>query len=199
MNLPVEVERTSFEPGVSASAKDIDTRYLTPLGLTRADVLLIDMMPYFLANARETKGRSMATNLRDYEALKGETLGIETRPPEQELVELARTMPGNLERLGEYFRRASPRLVLTLGSEAAAFVRNETYQAVSRRARELFYGAPARMDILGVSTESVHLAHPGLLMSGRAEASGWTARHEAWCGGLGREAVGRALRNSSSP
>lgn len=78
-------------------------------------------------------------------------------------------------------------------------MRSATWLAVrilNRRARELFYGPAASREILDVRTERVHLAHPGLLMSGPAEASGWTARHEEWCGGLGRTLAARALSKS---
>lgn len=198
MNLPGQVERTSFELGVSASAKEIDTLYLEPLAITRDDVLMIDVMPYFLANTRKTKGRSMADNIREYERLTGQELEIEARPPERQLVELARTMPGNLARIADYLTRSRPRLLLTLGSEAAAFVRGVGYDAVNDRARELFYSEPAALDICGVCVDVVHLAHPGLLMSGRGRTSGWRDLHAAWCDDRGRTAVATALRASDA-
>lgn len=197
MNLPVQVERTSFEQGVSASAKEIDALYLAPLSLTRDDVLLIDLMPYFLANTRKTKGRSMADNIAEYEQLSGQPLGIEARPPERELVRIARSMPGNVDRLTAYLRRSRARLLLTLGSEAAAFVREQSYDAVNDRARDLFYSAPVAVDCLGLRTDIVHLAHPGLLMSGRGRRSGWPARHHTWCRDRAPAIVAAALTRSS--
>jgi hypothetical protein len=138
MNLPVRVEQTSFELGVSASAKELDARFLDPLGLDRASVLTLDVMPYFLANTRKSKGRSMADNLREAEAAFGGSFGIEARPAPEALVKLARQLPGNVARLTDFFGRSKARLLLTLGSEAAAFVRHETYEKVNGARRSPF-------------------------------------------------------------
>ncbi len=43
MNFPVEVEPVSFD-SISASGREIDSRYLVPLRLMRDDVLLVDTM-----------------------------------------------------------------------------------------------------------------------------------------------------------
>lgn len=193
MNLPVRVEHTSFELGVSASAKDLDARFLEPLGLDRASVLTLDVMPYFLANTRKSKGRSMADNLREAEAAFGRSFGIEARPAPGELVKLARQMPGNVARLTDFFARSKAKLLLTLGSEAAAFVRHETYEKVNVAARSLFYAAPVELDVLGTRFSVVHLAHPGILMSGKGKKSDWPLRHDRWCSGDGRELVARVM------
>ena len=114
LNLPVEVEAESFAPE-SASGREFDEHYLRPLGLDRADVLVTDMVPYYLANtsASGTDGRSMADNVRAYEAEHGRT-DIEARPTPDELVALAQGMPGNLDRLSAYFEQYAPTLLLTL-------------------------------------------------------------------------------------
>lgn len=189
MNLPVRVERTSFELGVSASGKHLDARFLEPLGLDRASVLTLDAMPYFLANTRKSQGRSMADNLREAEATFGRSFGIDARPDPERLVELARQMPGNVARLTDFFGRSKAKLLLTLGSEAAAFVRHETYKKVNGTARSLFYAAPAELDVLGTRVSVVHLAHPGILMSGKGKQSDWPERHDGWCAREGREVV----------
>ena len=44
INVPVAVEATSFSG--SKSGAEVDENYLAPLGLTRDDVMLVDMMPY---------------------------------------------------------------------------------------------------------------------------------------------------------
>ncbi|MCB9619805.1 MAG: hypothetical protein H6724_10210 [Sandaracinus sp.] len=194
MNLPVRVERTSFELGVSASANELDDRYLGPLGLDRASILTLDLMPYFLANTRKSKGRSMATNLREAELAYGRSFGIAARPSPARLVELARRMTGNVERLTDYFARSKAKLLFTLGSEAAAFVRGATYAAVNREARMLFYSAPVELDVLGTRRLVVHLAHPGILMSGKGRASDWPERHVRWCASEGRDVVDATLR-----
>ena len=189
MNLPVQVERTSFEDGVSASGRDLDDNYLAPLGLTRDQVLLLDLLPYFLANTRGKRGRTMADNLKRYERLKGEQLGIDARPSPAKTVQMAREMPGNLARLADILGRGQPEVLLTLGVEVAAFVRDETVSQVSKVARELFYQEPVRLDVVGAEVDVVHLAHPGILMAGKSGAW-WRARHQAWCTAEGQRLVG---------
>jgi hypothetical protein len=154
--LPVAVEEESFAPA-SKSGQEFDEHYLRPLGLARRDVLVTDLVPYFLANTtKSTSGRSMADNVRMFEEATGRRTGIDVRPSPRELVRLARAMPGNLERLGEYARRCSPRLLFTLGTEAAAFIRGESYDAVERRVDQLFYADPAGTEALGVNVDVVH-------------------------------------------
>jgi hypothetical protein len=61
MQLPVAVEAESFAP-TSESGRKLDTSYLQPLGLGRDDVLITDIVPYYLANTTpSTSGRSMAS------------------------------------------------------------------------------------------------------------------------------------------
>ena len=193
MNLPDRVERVSFEPGISASSNHLDRVYLDPLGLSRKQVLLFDLMPFFLANTRSTGGRSMAGNVRAYEEQTRRLLGIEPRPPETELVRLARSMPGNVARLENILARSAARLLLTLGSEAAAFVRGGEYGAVNNRAKCLFYQEPVQLDVLGIRLRVVHLAHPGLLMTKKGRTAGWVDLHQSWCQGAGRTLVASTL------
>jgi len=184
-NLPVQVERTSFQSGVSESGKHLDAIYLEPLGLARNDVLLLDLLPYFLANTRVQKGRTMADNIRLFESLNGDILGIEPRLSPSKMVRLSREMPGNVDRLREYLGKV--RLLLTLGVETAAFVRGESVNKVSKSARELFYQEPVKLEVVGVEMNVIHLAHPGILMSGRGGE--WRRRHQAWCAGPRRKLV----------
>jgi hypothetical protein len=48
--LPCKTEATSFEVGTSSSARHLDTEYLDPLGITRHQVMLLDVFPYLLLN-----------------------------------------------------------------------------------------------------------------------------------------------------
>jgi len=191
MNLPVQVERTSFEHGVSESGKHLDENYLEPLGLTREDVLLLDLLPYFLANKRGKKGHTMADNIRTFESLTGEALGIEARLSPSKMVGLAREMPGNVERLTDYLSKCRPRLLLTLGVEVAAFIREQAYSRVSRDVKQYLYRGPVKLDVVGVEVDVVHLAHPGILMSGRG--ADWRILHDRWCEGPGRKIVGQMV------
>jgi hypothetical protein len=193
MNLPVRVERTSFENSVSASADELDKHYLKPLNITRSDVLMLDLMPFFLLNTRMSNSRSMAGNIEAYEDANNVKLGIHVRPAPKNLVELARSMPGNVARLHDYLTRSDATLLLTLGSETAAFARGVNFTAVSGREKEIFYRPPVMMSVAGVDITVIHLAHPGLLMTPAARVSGWLARHQDWCGNLGLSNVRTAL------
>lgn len=191
MVLPTAVERRSFEAG-SASGAKLDDNYLAPLGLTRDDVFITDVMPYYLANTtRSTSGRSMADNVRIYEETTGERTGIVPRPTPAKLVSLASEMPGNLDRLRDYFGRCQPRLVLTLGTEAAAFIRGMPFAAANRVVDELLYGPAERLAFLGIEATVAHLVHPHLFIKRNEK---WSRRHHAWCAEAGRRLVADALR-----
>jgi hypothetical protein len=93
-------------------------------------------------------------------------------------------MPGNHERLQDYFGRMSSPLLLTLGVEVAALVRGESYATVNRHKKETFYADPVEMEVFGTGCRVVHLVHPGLLMSRRPQVEGWRNRHRDWCAGF---------------
>ncbi len=190
MNLPLAVERTSFEPG-SQSGKYLDEHYLEPLGLDRGQVFLLDMMPYFMANTASSgkDGRSMWDNIRHYQEVTGEQLAVKPRPVPEKLLGECRSMPGNPERLVEYFGRCRPELLLTLGAEAAAFSKG---YGVAKIVPELIFAEPVEIHLLGVKTRTVHLVHPGNLMRNQA----WREKHEIWCRGSGRELVQDAIRGA---
>ena len=183
MNLPVEVEAVSFDPG-SASGAEIDDNYLTPLGLTRDDVYIFDLVPYFLANiTKSPSGRSMADNVRLYEEAEDTITGIVTRPTGEDFLRYVKDLPGNLERLRDYLETCQPKLLLTLGTEPAAFVKGMCFGEASRKVDALFYSEPVEVEILGVRVRVVHLVHPHLFIKKNKK---WMGRHREWCEGAGR-------------
>ena len=191
MNLPVEVERESFASG-SASGAEVDQHYLAPLGLKREDVFIFDLVPYYLANTtvNRSSGRSMADNVRLYEQATGETTGIAARPAGEDFLSIVREMPGNLDRLADYIDRCQPRLLLTLGSEPAAFVRGMTFKEARARVDRLFYAPPERVEVSGTAFQVVHLVHPHLFIKRNAK---WTGRHADWCRDHGLALVDKVL------
>jgi hypothetical protein len=194
MMLPMAVEEKSFAPA-SKSGKEIDDNYLAPLGLSRRDVIITDMTPYFLGNTtKNSSKRSMADNLELFEQWKSVRTGIERRPDASKLVQIARTMPGNLERLAEYMRRCSPRLLFTLGTEAAAFARGEEYSVTAARVHAIFYTDPVRLEVAGHEVLAVHLVHPHLFIKKNAW---WIKQHQTWCRHPGRGIVEHAINGSS--
>lgn len=184
--LPVEVERTSFEPS-SRSGRDLDGRYLEPLGLSRSSVLLVDVWPYYLATTAGRRGRSMADNVRRYEEVTGVKTAVEARPSPDALLARARELPGNLDRLADVLGRPALRLLLTLGNEAAAFIR-ELHSAKSAQA--FLYQPAAELEFLRRKLRVVHLTHPGNLMRKQSE---WQGTHTSWCSGMGRSLVAQVL------
>jgi len=185
MWLPTQVERHSFAQG-SASGAEIDTHYLDPLGLSRASVRLLDLLPYYFANTtKSTSGRSMADNVAAYERATGQRTGIQARPNETTLVRLATEMPGNLDRLRHTLAQGAPRLLPTLGLESAAFIRGYDFARANREVEQLLYGSAESLQVLGITLQVVHLAHPHLFIKKNEK---WTTRHHAWC-----ESTGRAL------
>lgn len=185
--LPAEIEERSFQ-AESASGHELDDRYLTPLGLTRAQIYAFDVMPYVLANMRiSSSGRSMNDNIAEYCRHHGLTSPIQPRPQPDALLALSRALPGNLERLTEYLHSSQRRLLITLGNEAAAFVRGYTRSA---DAQQHLYALDERVNILGGQIRIVHLAHPGLIM----QKASWAAKHASWCQEVGVGLIAAILR-----
>ncbi len=179
LNLPLEVERRSFEE-TSRSGRDLDEHYLKPLGLTREMVYLVDMMPYFLANTAVGKsGRSMAENIRLYDRQQpaGRKLGIEPRAEPDALIDRCRTMRGNRGRLDHLLGSSRAKVLFTMGAEAAACARGFDTE---KEGRAVLYAEPARLDVFGLVTTVYHLVHPGLLMRAAKRRNAWVEKHEHW-------------------
>ena len=190
MNLPVAVERESFEPA-SSSGGEVDQHYLQPLGLRRKDVFIFDLVPYYLANITiGDSGRSMADNVELYEAEQEIQTGIVRRPRGEGFLDLVRSMPGNIDRIQSYLAACQPKVVFTLGTEPAAFLRGLSFDEAAGRVDELFYAEPAAIEVLGHRFETVHLAHPRHF---RNKTLKWTRRHESWCESVGRDDVADML------
>ena len=179
MPVPVAVERESFAEG-SASGKHLRVHYLEPMGVTWNDVLTMDMAPYFMANTSLSKSsrRSMWDNVCIYGKATGEAMAVIPRPPPNELVEMCKTMPGNRERLTHYMAESNIEDLLTLGSEAAAFVRGSR---TVKEGQEFLYAPAVKMEFMGKVVRVHHLAHPGNLMYVSEKNKKWRDAHEAWC------------------
>ncbi len=175
LHVPVAVERTSFDPA-SSSGKEIDSAYLRPLGLVRSEVFLFDMMPFYLANTSRARPRmrSMWDNVQAYENASGHKTAVRPRPEPDRLVEEARRMPGNLDRLSEQLTTCHPDVILTLGNEAASLIRGNR---VAADAQQYLLQEAAMHDVLGSRVLVVHLPHPGIVM----KHSGWRERLATWC------------------
>jgi hypothetical protein len=192
--VPVEVERNSFCG--SASAGEIDGKYLAPLNLTRQQVFLIDLYPYYLATTAKSgkTGRTMWDNIAAYSREK-EHVAVRRRPADDEMIKWCRTLPGNRERLAWWFQRCQPRLVITLGNEVAAFARGYAGTGAAKRAQMHLYedGEPFKTIAFGTAPlPVVHCAHPGILMRDK-KGGAWARKHADWCAGQGRTLATAAL------
>lgn len=191
--LPVEVESHSFEG--SRSAAEIHAKYLAPLKLDRKQVFFIDLYPYYLANARVGKNkRTMWDNVVTYKRETKKKVAVQCRPSDDEMVKLCSALPGNKERLADYFGRCKPRLVITLGNEVAAFARG---LRSATKAQEYLYDPSPTPDYTNAFGPNhlrvVHCAHPGILMS--PQGAEWNRKHAEWCAGEGAALVAGALGN----
>ena len=183
MWLPTQVEAQSFAPA-SKSGAEIEDNYLAPLALTRSHVFIFDMVPYFLANtSTSSSGRSMADNVHLYEESTGTLTGITARPKEEEFLQYANEMPGNLDRLADYMGKCQPELLFTLGTEPAAFVRRITFTEAASQVDQLLYADPIDLDVFGTRTRVVHLVHPHHFIK---RTKKWVERHREWCVAFGQ-------------
>ena len=140
----------------------------------------MDMAPYFMANTSVSRssGRSMWDNVCIYSKEEKRELAVIPRPTPNELVEMCRTMPGNRERLTQYMMESNIEDLLTLGSEAAAFVRGSRNVV---EGQEFLYAAAEKMEFMGKIVRVHHLAHPGNLMRASSKNKKWHDAHESWC------------------
>lgn len=191
--LPVEVEAQSFQD--SASAVELETRHVEPLGLSLEQIFTIDLYPYYLANtAKSESGRSMADNVARYENETSAKTAVKARPDADAMVAMCRPLPGNAERLAFYFETCRPALVITLGNEVAAYARG---YAVAAKAQQHLYGPPIDTDVFGAPCRVVHCRHPGVFI--RAGNHKGVVDHGAWCSGRGRALVQEALSMWKAP
>ncbi len=188
LRLPAAVEQNSFEG--SASGKELRDRVLNPLRLEGDDVYLLDSYPYYLASDKGQGGSSMWSNVQTWRKHTGETDDVQRRPEPAAMPQACRDLPGNLERLADQFAKCRSTLLLTLGAEVAAFVR-DCGLADGQRA---LYGRSERRTVFGLALDVVHLAHPGILMS--ALCAQWRAKHEAWCANEGVALVTQHLKRA---
>lgn len=173
IRLPIAVEPTSFHPD-SRNGAMLAENLLRPLGLSREELYLLDMFPYYLASTgmdRRT-GHSLWQTVQWFSRRRKVKHAVRPRPGPGDLLRWCREKPGYQERLRELLGSCAPGLVITLGPEPAALLRGCSVAEAERA----FYGEPERCEGLGLPLFAVHLAHPaGLRQTGR-----WLADHEAW-------------------
>jgi uracil-DNA glycosylase len=140
-----------------ASADELQSLFLGPLGVSRDRCWITDLVKVFLFKSGH----------RDKYAALGASVPEGHRRESFEELAL-RSMPW----LAREIRLSKPALLLTLGSEVAGLVRG----VAGQKARNALLG-PNLTDVVidGTAVRTVHLAHPGIIMRGRGDRNPWPA------------------------
>jgi uracil-DNA glycosylase len=142
-----------------ASGVELEQAYLRPLGLSRSQCWITDLVRVFLF----TEG-----HIAKYRRLGCPWPARETR---SQFEQYARQ---GLGWLVEELEMAQPRLVLTLGAEVAGVLQGVRGLA----ARNALLGGDVKELWLGdAGYPVIHLAHPGIVMRPATEANPWPRRH----------------------
>jgi uracil-DNA glycosylase len=144
-----------------ASADELAEFYLVPLGISRSDCWVTDIVKVFLFKEghREKYARLGATPPARYERERFEELASRSLPWIERELELAR-----------------PKLVITLGAEIAGIVRSV---ASPTRRNALLGPGITSVRFGGSEFPTVHLAHPGIVMrKGDGTKNPWPRLHE---------------------
>lgn len=144
---------------VQDSAAELDEHYLKPLGVTRGQCWITDLVKVFLFKAghRRRYSAAQANAPAGYEREAFEDLGRKSLPWIERELKLAR-----------------PKLVITLGREVAGVVTGVD----GDEARNSLLGGEVRPVRFGsVEIDTAHLPHPGVLMRGSRDGakSDWAA------------------------
>ncbi len=157
------------------SGYELERAYLAPLGLHRDQCWITDIVRVFL--------------FKEGHVAKYRRLGCpwpvqETR---SRFEEYARQ---GLQWLEEELALASPRLVITLGSEVAGILQNVAGQ---KRRNELLGGDLKEFPLGANSYPVIHLAHPGIVMRPATERNRWPDRHRTIHVPVARDVVTESL------
>jgi uracil-DNA glycosylase len=140
-----------------ASADELNSHILEPLGVSRERCWVTDLVKVFLFKSghRDKYAALGASVPKGHHRESFEQLGL-------------RSMPW----LAREIRLSKPALLLTLGSEVAGLVRG----VVGQKARNALLGSDITDVVVdGTSVRTVHLVHPGILMRGGGGRNPWPA------------------------
>ena len=145
------------------SSDELDSIYLDPLGVSRDDCWITNLVKVFLFKLG---------HIATYRALGVKHPPCETRSMFFKLA----AHPANLEWLSREIEIARPRLVVTLGAEVAAAIRGSRSATAGRK---LLSADVHEVRIGETTVRTVHLAHPGIVMR-KGKRNPWpelTAQH----------------------
>ena len=158
---PFESERwfDGLRVRAQASARELDDYFFKPIKLTRESCWITDLVKVFLfIDGHTAKYSKLGFDTpAGYEQARFHELGIESLPWISRELALAR-----------------PRLVITLGAEVAGVVRGVR---TGNRQTLLLKPQIEEIDITGFAAQTIHCAHPGILMR-PSEQNTWPQRHK---------------------
>jgi uracil-DNA glycosylase len=177
--IPVPVGAGSLVPAAQhlngPSGRALDDQFLTPLGLTRSDVWLCDLVPYSCKNAGQKSALARTYdkkkdewNLPDYD-WEGvpDTLANESR----------------CQAISQELKEASPSVIITLGDQPLKWF-TRRYKS---EARLLDYGTSADnygrlhdINIEGRAMKLLPLVHPRQAARLGSHSQEWSKCHEFW-------------------
>ena len=142
------------------SGHELEESYLSPLGLRRDQCWITDLVRVFLFKQGQ---------IEKYRRLDCPWPSRETRSQFKDFADKG------LSWLQEELSLASPKIVVTLGSEVAGILRGITGQ---ERCNELLSGDLQHFSIGDMTYPVIHLAHPGIVMRPATENNPWPNLHK---------------------
>lgn len=155
-NLKMPFDASEYPGGTNKSAKELDDNYLKPLGLTRRDCWITNLVKAFLFKEEHTAQFAVLGSAGP------------VTPTRERFEEFAAASIPWIER---ELRMAEPRLIITLGAEVSGAVAG--VRGANRRRKLLDYKVRS-VRLAGREYAVVHMVHPGQLMRGHFK---WTRVH----------------------
>ena len=158
------------------SGRSVDEHFLEPLGLTRQDAWLCDLVPYSCMNERQ------AGAVRRCYAPLVERLGLP--PVDWPALPVERTDAIRREEIAQELRESAAELLVTLGDQPLKSFAAKVFGGASSLA---VYGTDARnygvvhdVEIEGRALGLLPLVHPRQAAGLGSHSSFWNDRHQTW-------------------
>lgn len=174
-NLKMPFDATAYPGGVNASAEELDEFYLKPLGLTRKDCWITNLVKVFLFKKEHAEQFRVLGSTQTAYATRGE---------------YERYAKAGLAWVDRELEIAEPRLIITLGSEVGG-----VFAGVSDADQRKELLNPYKIRTIRRGNHEyrvIHMVHPGQLMR---QTPKWTKIHQQGIKSL-RAAIRKLLEES---
>ena len=160
--------------GNGTTGRALDEHYLRPLGIAREQTWITDCVDTYCIS--EAGRRAIDARFKPFAAAHGlPQTELLAHRSDRTIVEEA--IADHLSRLRRELRRASPSVVMTLGSAAARVFAAVVDVPDPGGLRVDGYGARRAFTLAGKSLDWYPLVHP----RARRQIAHWTSAHELWC------------------